>query len=220
MKKNNQNWKFGARKGYLLGTLMGLGCLVALTPAARASDITFSSSQGYCCFNVDLTQTDADDIFVSVSLTNGATLFANTGNGTNHPGFAFNLAGSAISFAGNIVNPVNLGAFTVGDPGSVFGDFGYMFDIPGSGTSSGVTGPLTFTIHRTGILLTDFTANTDGYYFAADICQASAPGAACTGEAGINTAPTTPSVPEPLSLSLVGGGLLALGLLRKRLPRK
>jgi hypothetical protein len=28
------------------------------------------------------------------------------------------------------------------------------------------------------------------------------------------------SVPEPLSLSLVGGGLLALGLLRKRLPRQ
>jgi hypothetical protein len=27
------------------------------------------------------------------------------------------------------------------------------------------------------------------------------------------------TVPEPVSLSLVGGGLLALGLLRKRLPR-
>jgi hypothetical protein len=29
----------------------------------------------------------------------------------------------------------------------------------------------------------------------------------------------TSTVPEPVSLSLVGGGLLALGLLRKRLPR-
>ena len=33
------------------------------------------------------------------------------------------------------------------------------------------------------------------------------------------TAPTSSTVPEPVSLSLVGGGLLALGLLRKRLPQ-
>lgn len=214
---NNKNRKFGALQGYLLGGLMGLICLATLTPAARA-DMIFNSSQGFCCFSVDLNQTDANDMFVTVSLTNGATLFANTGNGTNHPGFAFNLAGAAITSA-NIMNPVNLSTFHVGDPGSAFGDFGYMFDIPGTGTSANDAGPLTFTIHRsTGIAYSDFTANTDGYYFAADICQASAPGVACTGESGINTAPSS-TVPEPVSLSLVGGGLLALGLLRKRLPR-
>jgi hypothetical protein len=31
------------------------------------------------------------------------------------------------------------------------------------------------------------------------------------------TAPTTSTVPEPVSLSLVGGGLLVLGFFRKRL---
>src|SRR5665213_3270883 len=216
---NNKNGKFGTLRGYLLGTLMGLSCLVALAPAARA-DMIFNSSQGYCCFKVDLSQTDANDMFVTVSLTNGATYFANTGNGTNHPGFAFNLAGAAITVA-NIVSPsATLSTFHVGDPGSAFGDFGYMFDIPGAGISASDAGPLTFTIYRsTGISYADFTTNTSGYYFAADICQATQDGGACTGEAGINTAPTT-GTPEPVSLSLVGGGLLAFGFLRKRLPRR
>jgi hypothetical protein len=218
--KKNKNGKFDALKRYLLGTLMGLICLVVLTPAAKA-DLIFNSSEGFCCFSVDLSQTDTNDVLVTVSLTGGATLFAHTGNGTNHPGFAFNLTGVTITGA-NIVSPMNLSTFTVGDPGSAYGDFGYMFDIPGTGTSGGVTGPLSFTVHvagTTGISVSDFTANTSGNYFAADICEAAPPGAACTGESGINTAPTTVT-PEPVSLSLVGGGLLALGLFRKRLPRR
>ena len=36
---------------------------------------------------------------------------------------------------------------------------------------------------------------------------------------GFSGGGTSSSVPEPVSLSLVGGGLLGLGLLRKRLPR-
>ena len=219
MKIIKKSVNFGTFKGAVLGTLAGLIGLIVVAPSARA-DAIFNSAQGFCCFSVDLHQTDANDILVTVSLTNGATLFANTGNGTNHPGFAFNLAGSAITGA-NILSPTNLGTFHVGPDvtgGPDFGTFGYFFDIPGSGTSGNDAGPLTFTVQRTGILLSDFTANASGYYFAADICQASAPGVACTGESAINTAPTS-SVPEPVSLSLVGGGLLALGLFRKRLAR-
>jgi hypothetical protein len=215
--EKNKNRKYGAAKRYLLGALMGLSCLVALTPSARA-DMLFNSSQGFCCFSVNLHQTDVDDIFVTVTLTNGATLFANTGNGTNHPGFAFNLTAPAITSANILSQSATLGAFHVGDPGSQFGDFGYMFDIPGNGTDANDAGPLTFTVHRTGILLTDFIANSSGYYFAADICNPNADAAACTGESGINTAPNTPT-PEPVSLSLVGGGLLALGLFGRRRVR-
>ena len=218
MKRNNKSDKFGAPKGYLLGTLMGVSCLLALTPAAHA-DTIFNSDSGFCCFSVTLHQNvgDLDDIFVTVALTGGATSFANTGNGTNHPGFAFNLAGSAIT-AANITASNNLGAFHVGPDvtsGPDQGTFGYFFDIPGSG--SGAPGPLTFTIHRTGILPSDFIANAAGFLFAADVCAAVQAGAACTGEGGVTG--TSSTVPEPVSLSLVGGGLLALGLLRKRLPR-
>ena len=40
-----------------------------------------------------------------------------------------------------------------------------------------------------------------------------------SGPSGLVTGNSS-TVPEPVSLSLVGGGLLALGLLRKRLPRR
>ena len=219
--KNNNNGRFSTLGGYLLGTLMGLSCLVALTPSAKA-DTIFNSNVGFCCFSVTLHQNvgDLDDIFVTVALTGGATSFANTGNGTNHPGFAFNLAGSAIT-AANITASNNLGAFHVGPDvtsGPDQGTFGYFFDIPGSG--SGAPGPLTFTLHRTGILPSDFIANAAGFLFAADVCAAVVGDAACTGEGGVTGTGTTSTVPEPVSLSLVGGGLLALGLLRKRLPRQ
>jgi len=73
---------------------------------------------------------------VTVNLTEGATLFANARTGTNHPGCAFNLSNVTITSA-NIMDPSSiLSTFHVGDPGSAFGDFGYMFDIPGSGTNA------------------------------------------------------------------------------------
>src|SRR3984957_3314448 len=164
--------KFDKLKWYLFGTVGGL-CLTALTPAAHAG--TINSTDGFCCFSVTLTQTDADDVAVSVALTNGATLFANTGNNTNHPGFAFNLAGAAITST-NIVSPTDLGTFHVGPDatgGPSFGTFDYFFDIPGSGTSGNDAGPLTFTVSRsTGVLISDFDANAAGFLFAADICEA------------------------------------------------
>jgi hypothetical protein len=210
--------RFNKTKGYLLGTAMGLSCLVLLTPAAHAT--TINSTDGFCCFSVTLNQTDADDVFVSVALTNGATLFANTGNGTNHPGFAFNLAGAIT--ATNIVSPTDLSTFHIGPDatnGPSFGTFDYFFDIPGNGTSGNDAGPLTFTVHRsTGVLISDFGANSDGFSFAADICEATTSDS-CTGMSAISGTPSTPT-PEPVSLSLVGGGLLALGFLRKRLPQR
>src|SRR5258708_5930363 len=80
--KNGGCEMLGMKKmnGYLIGTLMGLGCLAALAPAARA-DTIFTSNANFCCFSVTLHQNagDLDDIFVTVALTSGAESFANTG---------------------------------------------------------------------------------------------------------------------------------------------
>lgn len=213
MKENNKS-RLGAMKKSLFGGVMALGILVVLAPAARAS-LVFDSTNGLCCFEVSLQQTDATDVFVNVTLTGGATAFVKSGSPfpTNHPGFGFNLAGAAITDA-NIVSPVNLDTFHVGSGTTSpdFGTFAYYFDIPDHGSSGGDAGPLQFTVSRaSGVLISDFGTNAAGYFFVADILDA----AGGTGLSAINT-PGTSGVPEPMSVALVGGGLLGLGLFRKR----
>jgi len=155
---------------------------------------------------------------VTVTLSGGSTAFVNTGNGTNHPGFAFNLAGPSITSA-NILNSTNLGAFHV-DPvvtsGPAFGTFGYFFDNPGNGASANNSGPLTFDIVRaSGVSLTDLIANRSGYYFATDILNNGN-----TVEVGINSPPTpvvAAAVPEPTTILLLG--TICLGLIASRRVR-
>src|SRR5262249_16324413 len=97
--------------------------------------------------------------------------------------------------------------------GPAFGTFGYFFDIPGNGTNANDHGPLSFHVMVSGVTVNSFTANTDGYFFAADIQNA----AGGTGESAINTPPTTTQVPNPASLILLGTGLSAVAVrLRKR----
>jgi hypothetical protein len=154
------------------------------------------------------------DVHVVVELSGGATAFVNTGNGTNHPGFAFNLVGPSITSA-NILNPTNLGSFHVGPvvtTGPDLGTFSYFFDNLDSGGSANNAGPLTFDIVRaSGVALTDFIANGSGFYFATDILNGN------TAESGINSSPTIAgpaSVPEPATILLLG--TLFLGLIASR----
>jgi hypothetical protein len=202
-----------------LPTFLMLLTSAALMPVAKG-DLLYvgSSAAGECCFNVNLHQVSSSDVKVTVSLTGGATAFVDTGNGSNHPGFAFSIANHPAISITNISSPwtatdVHLSSVTVN--GNTFGTFDYFIDNVGSGGSLNNPGPLSFDATLgAGLSINDFVSNAEGYFFVADILDAKGK----TGMSGINTNSTTTStVPEPSAIILLGTvGLALMSSVRRR----
>ena len=176
---------------------------VVTISSARADTLYVGSQASGCCFNVDLNQVDPTGVEVTVTLTDGAQYFVDTGSG-QHPGFAFNIVGDPTVTISNLSAPwvasdVHMAAVTTGGPG--MGTFDYYIDNPGHGASAHNAAPLTFYVtSSSGVSINDFVANAAGYLFVADIMD----GTGNTGLSGIG------AVPEPGPAVLLFG-LLGLG---------
>jgi hypothetical protein len=210
---------FRSRKGYLLGTLMGLICLVVLTPSAKAGSITDSTLD--VTYTATSTFTPVSGNTYDVFLTIDATSFS---AGT---GFL-----TAVEMAFKTGSDVSTGVTLVSAPG---GPSAWSLEMPGglnsggcdgSGTSSGDVCFQNLTANKPvpgGPYNFEFAVTmpgSDALTAISDIKAAYNTAADNSGKnLGLTSMPITidaVTVAEPISLSLVGGGLLALGLLRKR----
>ena len=212
-------------------TALGILAFSAFSAVASAAIVlNISDGNGTGPFgNITLTQVDNNTVNVQVALAPNY-LLVDTGS---HDTFGFNITGSpAVTFSGITAG---FGAGT-GFSNGFAGTFAYSITCAPTGTkppdacanggSSGATGPLSFNVDRTvgNLLITDFVANTAGYTFAADVFGpktsggtgnftglVESQGTCATGGIGCIS-----TVPEPITASLFGLGLMSLFMLRRR----
>jgi len=228
--------------------ILGIGLpLLVLAVGAHAGTFTFMTAPGATESGGNPVKAAASvttgDGTVTIQLFN---LLANpTTVAQNLSDFAFSLSGttalgSLASSSGQEINVAADGTFTLGSTVAA----GWILSSPATGSyildalAAGGAGPEHTIIGGAGIGGTysnangsiagndphnpflnqsaTFTLNITGVTAATTISNV----IFSFGTASGNDSGGGSTVPEPLSLSLVGGGLLTLGLLRKRLPRQ
>jgi hypothetical protein len=217
---------------YLVGSIAAAG-IYAATPAN--ADTIICSYTSSCSYSIDtwsgsgtpppgpwgtvtLTQSGGN-VDVSVSLAAG-NVFAVTGAGDpflwdfhNDP----TLTSADIVFTGGSAGNFTFDAGPIHTGGSGDWDYGIMCSGCGNGTSDPQFSSLTFEIK--GATLSEFVENDDNNDLGTDIginCADGTRGTCYTGVADAGLTGGNNQVPEPMTLSLFGVGLVGMGALRRR----
>ena len=220
--------------------LSAAGCLALLaTPALAGPIYTFSVSEGVQPSNVGtitLTQVNNTTVDVLVDLIDTTLPLPEYGflnSGGPHTPFAFTLAGTETGVTASFIEPPG-GAYTFGifslstsnGGNTPFGTFGISIDsTAGSGSSNAYFGDIEFNVSRpSGLSTDDFILNaaldpgsSGPAYFSADLTDGSNTGAQAW-KLRDSTVTTLNAIPEPSSIALLGAGLMAFGLVRRRRP--
>jgi hypothetical protein len=211
------------RKTFLLfAGLLGLG-LVFSAPSAKAAVITSNftvvdpaAGLGAGPYGT-VTVTDfvgGNGVTIDVTLPTASWLFVNTGNGTNHEAFAFNV-NPAINPANITLTSSTASMFVIDTTLPAFdGQFGQFTNgitvNGGSGSAGGEPGPIHLSISLSGLDTSDFVKNAAGYFFAADVANP----AGATAPVGANT--ITTAVPEPATWAMMILGFFGVGFMAYR----
>jgi len=229
--------------------ILGIGLpLLVLAVVAHANSFTFQTAAGATESGGNAVNASANVTTgagtVTITLFN--LLVNPTTVAQNISDFSFSLSGTTSlgslgANSGQEVNVASNGTFTLGSTVAT----GWIFSSPSSGSylldvlAGGGAGPKHTIIGAPGVGGTysnangsiagndphnpflnqtaTFTLNITGVTAATNVSNVVFSFGTVSGDNVPGGGSST--VPEPVSLSLVGGGLLALGLLRKRLPR-